>query len=319
MTALRLAFMGSPEFALPSLRALEAAGHEIAAVYTQPPRPAGRGQRERPCPVQAYAEARGWALHTPKTLKDGSASQAFAALGLDAAVVVAYGLILPKAVLVAPRLGCVNLHASLLPRWRGAAPIQRAILAGDAETGVTIMAVDEGLDTGPILLREAVPIAATATAADLHDRLAELGARLMVAALDGLAAGHIKARPQPAEGVTYAAKLKPGEGHLDWRRPAAELERAVRAFSPWPGASFEAPGSRTGARVKVLAAEVVAGAPGTEPGTVIDARLTVACGEGALRLTRVQRAGKAALDADALLRGFPVAAGTRLPLPAADP
>ncbi len=315
MTALRLAFMGSPEFALPSLRALAAAGHEIAAVYAQPPRPAGRGHRERPCPVQAYAERRGWALRTPKTLEDGSESQAFAALGLDAAVVVAYGLILPAAVLAAPRLGCVNLHASLLPRWRGAAPIQRAILAGDAQTGVTIMAVDEGLDTGPILLREAVPIGATATAAELHDRLAEVGARLMVAALDGLDAGRLEARPQPAEGVTYAAKLKPGEGHLDWRRPAAELERAVRAFSPWPGAFFEAGGER----VKVLAAEVVAGAPGAQPGTVIDARLTVACGAGALRLTRAQRAGKAVLDAEALLRGFPVAAGTRLPLPGAGP
>ena len=315
MTALRLAFMGSPEFALPSLRALEAAGHEIAAVYAQPPRPAGRGHKERPCPVQAYAERRGWALRTPKTLKDGSEQQAFAALGLDAAVVVAYGLILPAAVLAAPRLGCVNLHASLLPRWRGAAPIQRAILAGDAQTGVTIMAVDEGLDTGPILLREAVPIAATATAADLHDRLAEVGARLMVAALDGLAAGRLEARPQPEDGVTYAAKLKRGEGRLDWRRPAAELERAVRAFTPRPGAFFEAGGER----VKVLAAEVVAGAPGAEPGTVIDARLTVACAKDALRLIRVQRAGKAALDAETLLRGFPVAAGTRLPLPGAAP
>ena len=315
MTALRLAFMGSPEFALPSLRALEAAGHEIAAVYAQPPRPAGRGHKERPCPVQAYAERRGWALRTPKTLKDGSEQQAFAALGLDAAVVVAYGLILPAAVLAAPRLGCVNLHASLLPRWRGAAPIQRAILAGDAQTGVTIMAVDEGLDTGPILLREAVPIAATATAAELHDRLAEVGARLMVAALDGLAAGRLEARPQPEDGVTYAAKLKRGEGRLDWRRPAAELERAVRAFTPWPGAFFEAGGER----VKVLAAEVGAGAPGAEPGTVIDARLTVACEKDTLRLIRVQRAGKAAMDAETLLRGFPVAAGTRLPLPGAGP
>ncbi len=319
MTALRLAFMGSPDFALPSLRALAAAGHEIAAVYAQPPRPAGRGHKERPCPVQAYAERRGWARRTPKTLKDGPEQQAFAALGLDAAVVVAYGLILPAAVLAAPRLGCVNLHASLLPRWRGAAPIQRAILAGDAETGVTIMAVDEGLDTGPILLREAVPIAATATAAELHGRLAELGARLMVEALDGLAAGRLESRPQPEEGVTYAAKLKRGEGHLDWRRPAAELERAVRAFTPWPGAEFEVPGGQTFARIKVLAAEVVTGDPAAAPGTLLDDRLTVACGEGALRLTRVQRAGKAAMDAEALLRGFPVAAGTRLPLPGAGP
>jgi len=319
MTALRLAFMGSPEFALPSLRALEAAGHEIAAVYAQPPRPAGRGQRERPCPVQAYAERRGWALRTPKTLKDGSESQAFAALGLDAAVVVAYGLILPAAVLAAPRLGCVNLHASLLPRWRGAAPIQRAILAGDAQTGVTIMAVDEGLDSGPILVQETVPIGAETTATELHDSLAELGARLIVEALDGLAAGTLSGRPQPAEGVTYAAKLKRGEGRLDWRRPAAELERTVRAFTPWPGAFFEAPGGQAVERVKVLAAEVVAGAPGAEPGTLLDDRLTIACERNALRLTRVQRAGKSVLEAEALLRGFPIAAGTRLPLPGAGP
>ena len=319
MTVLRLAFMGSPEFALPSLRALAAAGHEIAAVYAQPPRPAGRGHKERPCPVQAYAERRGWVLRTPKTLKDGSEQQAFAALSLDAAVVVAYGLILPAAVLAAPRLGCVNLHASLLPRWRGAAPIQRAILAGDAETGVTIMAVDEGLDSGPILVQETVPIGAETTATELHDSLAELGARLIVDALDGLAAGRLEARPQPAEGVTYAAKLKRGEGRLDWRRPAAELERAVRAFTPWPGAEFEASGGQAVERVKVLAAEVVAGAPGAEPGTLLDDRLTVACGEGALRLTRVQRAGKSVLDAEALLRGFPIAAGTRLPLPGAGP
>ena len=316
---LRIVFMGTPDFAVPCLSELTGAGHEIGCVYTQPPRAAGRGQKQRLSPVHAFANEAGLPVVTTPTLKDPHVQRGFAAHEADVAVVVAYGLILPRAILDAPRLGCLNLHASLLPRWRGAAPIQRAILAGDAETGVTIMAVDEGLDTGPILLREAVPIAATATAADLHDSLAEVGARLMVAALEGLAAGRLEARPQPEDGITYAAKLKRGEGRLDWRRPAAELERAVRAFTPWPGAFFEAPGGQTGERAKVLAAEVVAGAPGAEPGTLLDDRLTVACGEGALRLTRVQRAGKAAMDAEALLRGFPVAAGTRLALPGAGP
>jgi methionyl-tRNA formyltransferase len=315
MSALRLAFMGTPEFALPSLRALAGAGHEIAAVYAQPPRPAGRGHKQRRSPVHAYAVEHGWRVRTPRTLDDESEQSAFSGLALDAAVVVAYGLILPPAVLAAPRLGCLNVHASLLPRWRGAAPIQRAILAGDAETGVTIMKMDEGLDTGPILMQEAVPIGAETTATELHNRLAALGARLVVAALDGLAAGRLEARPQPEQGVTYAAKLKRGEGHLDWRHPAAELALAVRALSPWPGAFFEAGGER----IKVLAAEAVAGAPGLEPGTVLDGRFTVACGKGALRLVRLQRPGKAATDAAALLRGFPVAAGTRLAPPEAQP
>ena len=315
MTPLRLAFMGAPDFALPALRALAEAGHEIAAVYAQPPRPAGRGQKERPCPVHALALERGWEVRTPASLKDPGVQAAFAALDLDVAVVVAYGLILPAAVLASPRLGCVNVHASLLPRWRGAAPIQRAILAGDAETGVTIMQVTEGLDAGPLLLAEAVPIAAAETAESLHDRLAALGARLIVTALEGLAAGRLRARPQPEDAVTYAAKLQRGEGRLDWRRPAAELERAVRAFTPWPGAEFEAGGTR----VKVLAAEVVVGDPAAAPGTVLDDRLTVACGEGALRLLKVQRAGKAALDAEAFLRGFDLAPGTRLALPMGTP
>lgn len=316
-TPLRLAFMGAPDFALPSLRALAAAGHEIAAVYAQPPRPAGRGHKERPCPVHALALERGWRARTPVRLKDPAEQAAFAALDLDAAVVVAYGLILPPAILAAPRLGCVNVHASLLPRWRGAAPIQRAILAGDAETGVTIMRVAEGLDTGPLLLDEAVAIAAGETAETLHDRLAELGARLIVTALEGLAAGTLRARPQPEHGVTYAAKLQRGEGRLDWRRPAIELERAVRAFTPWPGAEFEAPRGQTPARIKVLAAQAMPGDPAAAPGTVLDDRLTVACGAGALRLLEVQRAGKAPLDAAAFLRGFNLARGTRLGLPEA--
>ena len=312
---LRLAFMGSPDFALPSLRALAAAGHDIAAVYAQPPRPAGRGHKERPCPVHALALERAWQARTPTSLKEPAELAAFADLDLDIAVVVAYGLILPPAVLAAPRLGCINVHASLLPHWRGAAPIQRAILAGDGETGVTIMQVDEGLDTGPMLLAEAVPIGAKETGSTLHDTLAALGARLIVTALEGLAAGTLSARPQPAEGATYAAKLQRGEGRLDWRRPAADLERAVRAFTPWPGAEFEVNGSR----IKVLGAEVVPGDPPTAPGTVLDNSLTVACGTGALRLLKVQRAGRAAMDAEAFLRGFDLAPGIRLALPAAAP
>ena len=303
--------MGTPDFAVPALAALAEAGHEIAAVYSQPPRPAGRGHKTRPSPVQAFAEARGWPVHTPRSLKGEAAQAAFAELGLDAAVVVAYGLILPPAVLAAPRLGCLNVHASLLPRWRGAAPIQRAILAGDAETGVTIMHMDEGLDTGPLLLAERVPIGPETTAAGLHDILAALGARLIVEALDGLAGGRLAARPQPAEGVTYAAKLSRAESALDWRRPAAELERQVRAFAPWPGATME----MSGETLKVLAAEPVERVSEAAPGTVLDGSLTVACGAGALRVTRLQRAGKAAMDAEAFLRGFALAPGTRLALP----
>jgi len=308
---LRLAFMGTPEFAVPTLRALADAGHEIAAVYCQPPRPAGRGHKTQASPVQALAEERGWPVRTPRSLKENEDQDDFSALGLDAAVVVAYGLILPQAILDAPRLGCINVHASLLPRWRGAAPIQRAILAGDRETGVTIMQMDAGLDTGPILLSEKVAIGDTDTAADLHDRLAALGAGLVLEALDGLARCTLTARPQRDKGATYAAKLSRTESALDWRRPAAELERQVRAFHPWPGAS-----ARIGTEaVKVLAAQVVENGGGREPGTVLDQALTIACGRGALRLLRVQRPGKAALAAAEFLRGFALAPGTRLALP----
>jgi methionyl-tRNA formyltransferase len=319
MNRLRLAFLGTPDFALPCLEALAAAGHEIACVYCQPPRPAGRGNKPRPSPVQALAEARGWPLRTPTSLKDPDEQQAVAALGLDAGVVVAYGLLLPGPILAAPRLGCLNLHASLLPRWRGAAPIQRAVLAGDQETGVTIMLLDEGLDTGPVLLQQAVPIGPATTAAELHDRLAELGAGMMVEALDGLDRGTLTPRPQPPEGATYAAKLERAESRLDWRRPAAELERRVRAFDPWPGAYAELPGRKGLERVGVLACEVLDRDPGAEAGSVLDERLTIACGEGALRLSRVRRAGRAAVDVPAFLRGFPVPPGTRLPLSDDDP
>jgi len=308
---LRLAFMGTPDFAVPTLKALAEAGHEIAAVYSQPPRPAGRGQKERPSPVQAYAERQGWPLRTPKTLKTSEAQAAFAALKLDVAVVVAYGLLLPQAILAAPRLGCVNVHASLLPRWRGAAPIQRAILAGDAETGVTIMQMEAGLDTGPMLLKESVPIGPATSAQDLHDRLAALGASMINKALAGLVDGSLEAVPQPDEGVTYATKIDKAEGRLDWRDSAVALGRQVRAFTPWPGAYFEIETDKGRERVKVLAAEPQA--DGGVPGSVLDDRATIACGEGALRLLKVQRAGKAPMEIDAFLRGFDLPAGTVLP------
>jgi methionyl-tRNA formyltransferase len=311
MSKLRLAFMGTPDFAVPSLLALIDAGHDVAAVYCQPPRPAGRGHRPLPSPVQQAAEAAGIAVRAPARL-DAEAAAAFAALALDLAVVVAYGLILPKAVLAAPRLGCLNIHASLLPRWRGAAPIQRAILAGDGGTGITIMQMDEGLDTGPMLLQHAVPIGPHTTAQQLHDTLAALGARLVLDALDGVAEGRLRAQPQPPEGVTYAKKLRRDEGALDWRQPAAQLERAVRAFDPWPGAWFE----QRGERVKVLAAELAAPAAGAVPGTVLDDRLAIQCGTGALRPLTLQRPGRAAQDVAAFLRGFAIAAGTVLPCPA---
>jgi methionyl-tRNA formyltransferase len=299
--------MGTPDFAVPTLKALAAAGHEIAAVYCQPPRPAGRGQKPRPAPVQAYAEAQGWLVRTPASLKSSEAQADFASLNLDVAVVVAYGLILPPAILGAPRLGCVNVHASLLPRWRGAAPIQRAILAGDGETGVTLMQMEAGLDTGPMILQRALPIAQDSSAEALHDSLAALGAELINDALEGLDSSRLTATPQPEVGVTYAAKLDKAEGRLDWRDSAAELDRRVRAFTPRPGAFFE----MNGERVKVLAAESLP--ESGRPGCVLDDRATVACGTGALRLLKLQRAGKAPMDAEAFLRGFALPQGTVLP------
>jgi methionyl-tRNA formyltransferase len=304
---LRLAFMGTPDFAVPILQALIEAGHDVVAVYTQPPRPAGRGHRPQPSPVQRAAEAAGIPVSAPAKL-DLAEQEKVRALALDAAVVAAYGLILPKPVLEAPRLGCLNVHASLLPRWRGAAPIQRAILAGDRETGVTIMKMDEGLDTGPMLLAERVSIGPETTAPALHHQLAAAGARLIVRALRGLADGALVARPQPAAGVTYAKKLAREEGRIDWSQPAADLERRVRALNPAPGVWFE----RGGERIKVLAAAVAEGSTAAPPGTVLDADLTVACGPGALRLRRLQRAGRAAVDAAAFLRGYALKSGDRL-------
>ena len=299
---LRLAFMGSPAFAVPALHALHAAGHDVAAVYAQPPRPAGRGQAVRPCPVQLAAETLGLPVRTPARLRrDEAEHAAFAALDLDAAVVAAYGLILPPPMLAAPRRGCLNIHASLLPRWRGAGPIQAAILAGDAESGITIMRMDEGLDTGPMLLRKAVPIGPRTTAATLHDTLAGLGARLIVDAL----AKSPPAVPQP-EGATYAPKLTRDSGRLDWTQDAAILGRTVRAMVPWPGA-FTA---LDGEALKVLDAHPEPGEG--PPGTVLDPHLLVACGTGALRLLRVQRPGRAPMEAAAMLRGRPVPPGTLL-------
>ena len=299
----RLAFMGSPDFAVPALRALHAAGHEIAAVYCQPPRPAGRGQAVRPCPVQEAAAAMGLVVRTPVRLRRDAAAQAeFAALGLDVAVVAAYGLILPQAMLDAPKRGCINIHASLLPRWRGAAPIQAALLAGDAQTGITIMQMDAGLDTGAMLLREAVPIAATTTAEALHDRLAVLGARMVVEVVGA----DLPAVAQPEDGASYAPKLSRDDGRIAWTGSASVLDRQVRALNPWPG-TFT---SLDGELLKVLAVRLEAGAG--LPGTVLDEGLLIATGDGALRLTRVQVAGRAAMAAEAFLRGRRVPAGTVL-------
>lgn len=308
---LRLAFMGTPDFAVPALAALAAAGHDIAAVYSQPPRRSGRGHKVRASPVQRFAESKGWPVMTPVSLKGAEEAARFAGFDLDAAVVVAYGLLLPAAILAAPRLGCFNIHASLLPRWRGAAPIQRAILAGDRESGVTIMRMDAGLDTGPMVLQRKLTLDDTATGESLHDALSAMGAEAIVAALDRVSATPAPIlTPQPDAGVTYAEKLSKAEGELDWRKPAADLARLVRAFAPWPGAWFR----HGDAIIKVLGAAAVDGRGA--PGTLLDDRLAVACGEGALRLLEVQRPGKRPMAAEAFLRGFPLARGDRLPCPA---
>lgn len=303
---MRLIFMGTPDFAVPTLEALAEAGHEVAAVYCQPPRRAGRGKKPRPSPVQARAEALGMEVRHPASLKGPAEQAEFAALDADAAVVAAYGLILPRPVLEAPRLGCWNVHASLLPRWRGAAPIQRAILAGDAETGVCIMRMETGLDTGPVALRGTVPIGPEDTGGSLHDKLAGLGARLMPKALAGIAADALAVEAQPEQGVTYAAKIEKGEARIDWSAPAADVDRKIRAFAPFPGAWTEVGGER----VKLLLSRVEDGEG--VPGTVLDDQLRVACGTGAVRVLRLQRAGKGAAAADEVLRGFAIPKGTPL-------
>ena len=300
---LRLAFMGTPAFAVPALYALHAAGHHIAAVYTQPPRPAGRGNASTRSHVHVAAEMLGLPVRTPARLRrEAGEHAAFAALDLDAAVVAAYGLILPQPMLDAPRRGCLNIHASLLPRWRGAGPIQAAVLAGDLETGITVMQMDAGLDTGAMLLRQAVPIGPRTTAAGLHDTLSALGARMIVQALHDAPSP----APQPEDGATYAPKLTRDDGRLDWTLPAEALDRRVRALTPWPG-TWALLGTEV---LKVLDAAPADGSG--PPGTVLDDRLLVACGTGALRLVRVQRPGRAPMDAAALLRGFPVPPGTVL-------
>ncbi|MEY8832620.1 methionyl-tRNA formyltransferase [Phaeobacter italicus] len=301
---MRIVFMGTPDFSVPVLDALVADGHEIAAVYCQPPRPAGRGKKDRPTPVHARATELGLEVRHPVSLKGADQQAEFAALAADVAVVVAYGLILPQAVLDAPHHGCLNIHASLLPRWRGAAPIHRAIMAGDAETGVCIMQMEAGLDTGPVLMREATAIGSEETTAQLHDRLSDMGAALIVQALRRLP--ELTADVQPEEGVTYAHKIDKAEARVDWTRPAAEVDRQIRGLSPFPGAWCEIDGQR----VKLLASRLT---EGTGPaGVVLDDSLRVACGDGAVELLRLQRAGKGAQDREVFLNGFPVGAGTQL-------
>jgi methionyl-tRNA formyltransferase len=301
---MRLVFMGTPAFAVPALDAVAAAGHDLAAVYTQPPRPAGRGQRDRPSPVAERAAALGLPVRAPATLREPGAQAALAALAPEAIVVVAYGLILPAAVLAIPPRGCLNIHASRLPRWRGAAPIQRAIMAGDTTTGVAIMAMEAGLDTGPVLIEDTLAIGPAETAGDLAPRLAALGAQLIVEALARL--DTLTPVPQPEAGVTYAAKIDKAEARVDWTKPAAEVDRLIRGLSPFPGAWTTAGAER----LKLLRSEPAAGAGA--PGTVLDERLTIACGAGAVRITEAQRAGRAPADAATLLRGFPLPPGSRL-------
>ena len=307
---LRIVFMGTPEFALPTLAEIVAAGHDVAAVYTQPPRPAGRGMDEQRSPVHVYAERCGIPVFTPKSLRGHAEHEVFHGHGADVGVVVAYGLILPKPILEAPRAGCLNVHASALPRWRGAAPIQRAIMAGDAETAVTVMRMDEGLDTGPICLAERVPIGPKTTAGELHDHLARLGASLMVRALAALDRDSLVATPQPGEGATYAAKIDKAEARIDFAKAARDVHNQIRALSPLPGAWFEVGRDRHCERVKVLRSEL-ADRSGP-PGVVLDETLTIACGEGAVRLVEVQRAGKKPMPVKEFLRGFALPPGTRL-------
>lgn len=301
---MRIIFMGTPEFSVPVLDALVEAGHEIAVVYCQPPRPAGRGKKERPTPVHVRAVELGFEVRHPVSLKGAEERAEFAALNADVAVVVAYGLILPQAVLDAPKAGCLNIHASLLPRWRGAAPIHRAIMAGDAETGVCIMQMEAGLDTGPVLLRVTTPIGAEETTALLHDRLSAMGAEAVVDALAQLP--DLEPEVQSDEGVTYAQKIDKGEARVDWTKSAIEVDRQIRGLSPFPGAWTEIDGQR----VKLLASRLTDGQGA--PGDVLDNALTVACGTGAVTLLRLQRAGKGAQDSDVFLRGMPVAKGAQL-------
>lgn len=309
--SLRIIFMGTPHFAVPTLRALAQAGHDIVAVYTQPPRPAGRrGLELTLSPVQIEGERLGVQVRSPRSLKSEEEQAAFAALNADVAVVVAYGLLLPEAILNGTRLGCYNGHASLLPRWRGAAPIQRAIMAGDAETGMMVMKMGKGLDTGPVALAAVQPIGPDMTAGELHDRLMTLGADIMVDAMAKLEAGTLTLQPQPVEGVTYAAKIDKSETRIDWSRPADELHHRVMGLSPAPGAWFEMPGANGPERVKLLRSALASGSG--SPGELVDSHLTVACGEGALRLIEVQKAGSKAMAVQEFQRGAKLEKGTKL-------
>ena len=309
---LRVVFMGTPEFALPTLAGILAAGHEVVTVYTQPPRPAGRGMAPRKSPVHLLAERHGLPVLTPATLKAEAEARAYAAQRADVGVVVAYGLILPQPVLAASREGCLNLHASALPRWRGAAPIQRAIMAGDDATAASVMRMDAGLDTGPVCRVERVPIGPDMTAGELHDILAERGAGLMVHALGELEQGRLTCTPQPTDGVTYATKVDKRETRLDFHASAREVHARVRGLSPTPGAWFEAAHEGRTERIKVLRTGLVVDTPSAPPGTVLDDALSIACGNGAVRILEVQRSGRKPMAAGELLRGFPLGPGTRL-------
>jgi methionyl-tRNA formyltransferase len=312
---LRVVYMGTADFAVPSLRALAESRHDVVAVYTQPARPAGRGMQPRPSPVERAATELGLSVRTPVTLKEKSEEKALAELGADLAVVAAYGLLLPQAILDIPRLGCINLHGSALPRWRGAAPIQRAIMAGDDETGITIIQMEAGLDTGPMLALERVAITPETTASTLHDRLAMLAAEMILPMVDRLAAEPVIGTLQPEEGATYAQKIAKEEGRIDWHKPADVIDRKLRALNPWPGCFAHVDGQR----LRLLAGKVEASlsAGGAEPGTVLDDQLRIACGGGVLRITRLQKAGGKPMDADIFLRGQPMPAGTRFDQPKA--
>ena len=303
---MRLIFMGTPDFAVPTLIELAARGHEIAAVYTRAPKPAGRGMDLQRSPVEREARQLALPVYTPRTLKDDGAQENFRAHNTDAAVVAAYGLILPAPILTTPRLGCFNVHASVLPRWRGAAPISRAIMAGDAESGVTIMKMDEGLDTGAMAMAERTTIGADMTAGELHDALSRVGADLMLRVLAAAERGSLSLTPQPADGVTYAEKISKNETRIDWTRPWRHVHDHIRGLSPFPGAWFEL----DGVRVKVLRS--TRGESVGPPGLALDNKLTIACGDGAVRLVQVQRAGKQPMSAEEFLRGTPVKAGTRV-------
>ncbi|MBM6596215.1 methionyl-tRNA formyltransferase [Microvirga pudoricolor] len=308
--SLRVVFMGTPDFAVPTLAEIVGQGHEVVAVYTREPAAAGRGMALKPSPVHGMAERFGLPVLTPKTLRTEEAAETFRSHEADVAVVVAYGMILPLPILEAPQLGCLNLHASLLPRWRGAAPIQRAVMAGDAETGVAVMRMEQGLDTGPVGMAERVAIAPDMTAGELHDRLMGLGADLMVRALAALSRGGLNFTPQPEDGVTYAHKLTNADGRIDWAKTAGDIHNHIRGLSPFPGAFFMADFGKGPERIKVLRAVLAIGSGA--PGTLIDPNGSVACGSGAVRLIQVQRAGKGPMGADEFLRGVRLAPGTSL-------